>query len=145
MRIFFALKLFHSVGPRTRMHLRAYTAIIGGTRLVEGRGRKRRAARWMRERGKGQRGSGEVGEEAKSQKTEGKTEGQREHERRGAARRKEGERKGERESRNGEGCAAARERMDSASRDVLLTVMSLSSPKVPRRHCINLLLPTPPY
>lgn len=35
--------------------------------------------------------------------------------------------------------------MDLASGDVLLTVMSLSSPKVPRRRCINLLLPTPPY
>lgn len=79
-----------------------------------------------------------VDEEAKSQKTEGKTEGQREHEERR-------ERERERESGNREGCATARERMDSASRDVLLTVMSLSSPKVPRRHCINLLLPTPPY
>jgi len=105
------------------------------TRLVERqkKGRERKA-KW-REEGGGQTG---IGEETKSQKTEGKTEG-REYENM----RKEWKR--ERESGNGEGCAAARERMDSASRDVLLTVMSLSSPKVPRRHCINLLLPTPPY
>ncbi|KAL0104110.1 hypothetical protein PUN28_017068 [Cardiocondyla obscurior] len=69
---------------------------------------------------------------SENQKTEGREEKRREDKR-------------EKESGNGEGCAAARERMDSASRDVLLTVMSLSSPKVPRRHCINLLLPTPPY
>lgn len=43
------------------------------------------------------------------------------------------------------GIADSKERMDLAPGDVLLTVMSLSSPKVPRRRCINLLLPTPPY
>lgn len=56
----------------------------------------------------------------------------------------ESERQRERE-RKRRGLRCSRERMDSASGDVLLTVMSLSSPKVPRRHCINLLLPTSPY
>lgn len=116
------------------MHLRAYTAIIGGQGSSEDREKGEQGKVDERRRAKGVG----VGEEAKSQKTEGKTEGHREHEERS-------KRKRERESGNGEGCAAARERMDSASRDVLLTVMSLSSPKVPRRHCINLLLPTPPY
>lgn len=90
--------------------------------------------RWTRE-GKGQRESGLAK----------KRRGRRQKERQKANDEKRRKRKRERESENGEGCAAARERMDSASRDVLLTVMSLSSPKVPRRHCINLLLPTPPY
>lgn len=57
----------------------------------------------------------------------------------------EGGREKRRKTVPGTGIADSQERMDLASGDVLLTVMSLSSPKVPRRRCINLLLPTPPY
>lgn len=123
VRIFFSPpldELFHSVARR-QAHLRLYLRRLS-----------------MDKAGRAQRDKGEE----KRKRRKGRREETGELKDRGKDAESERQREGERKRR---GLRCSRERMDSASGDVLLTVMSLSSPKVPRRHCINLLLPTSPY
>lgn len=117
-----------------RAPARVYAAIIGGRSASLGnRGDKGEAK---------EEGDNAGGEVEKPTREAGEAKKQERREKRRKERRRKESEEGEETQKV---ARSAIERVDSASRDVLLTVMSLSSPKVPRRHCINLLLPTPPY